>query len=127
MTIDEAKKVLRDNGYFVDNLWNVTDVQGMFECTDDDLIEYTIPTWALGYLINDDVEGLTDEEIESVNKLIDKVYKEFGNASFMLGNDDESVFSYSNDIDSSGTEVIKLFILPSTFGEVITASRYGKR
>jgi hypothetical protein len=81
--------------------------------TDDDLIEYTIPTWALGYLINDDVEGLTDEEIESVNKLIDKVYKEFGNASFMLGNDDESVFSYSNDIDSSGTEVIKLFILPS--------------
>lgn len=35
MTIDEAKKVLRDNGYFVDNLWNVTDVQGIFKCTDE--------------------------------------------------------------------------------------------
>jgi hypothetical protein len=79
----------------------------------DNLIEYTIPTWAVGYLINDDADGLTDEEIQSVDKLVNNVYKEFGNASFMLGNDDESVFSYSNDIDSSGTEVIKLFILPS--------------
>jgi hypothetical protein len=39
MTIDEAKKVLRDNGYFVDNLWNVTDVQVVFECTDDEAQE----------------------------------------------------------------------------------------
>jgi hypothetical protein len=35
MTIEQAKQVLRDNGYFVDNLWNVTDVQVMFECTDE--------------------------------------------------------------------------------------------
>jgi hypothetical protein len=26
MTIEQAKQVLRDNGYFVDNLWHVDDV-----------------------------------------------------------------------------------------------------
>lgn len=35
MTIDEAKKVLRDNGYFVDNLWNVSDVQDRYKCDKD--------------------------------------------------------------------------------------------
>jgi hypothetical protein len=39
MTIEQAKQVLRDNGYFVDNLWNVSDVQGMFECTDEEAQE----------------------------------------------------------------------------------------
>jgi hypothetical protein len=39
MTIEQAKQVLRDNGYFVDNLWNVTDVQEMFECTDEEAQE----------------------------------------------------------------------------------------
>lgn len=26
MTIEQAKQVLRDNGYFVDNLWHIQDV-----------------------------------------------------------------------------------------------------
>jgi len=39
MTIEQAKQVLRDNGYFVDNLWNVSDVQVVFECTDEEAQE----------------------------------------------------------------------------------------
>ena len=33
--IHNAKEVLREAGYFVDNLWNITDVQGRFKCDDD--------------------------------------------------------------------------------------------
>ena len=30
-----AKALLKSHGYFVDNLWSVDDVQGMFDCDDD--------------------------------------------------------------------------------------------
>jgi hypothetical protein len=33
--IYEAKQVLKKEGYFVDNLWSVSDVQGNYECTDE--------------------------------------------------------------------------------------------
>jgi hypothetical protein len=33
----EAKKVLKENGYFVDNLWHVDDVKSKFKCDDDDV------------------------------------------------------------------------------------------
>lgn len=36
MTTQEAKDFLRSEGYFVDNLWHVTDVQDKFECTDEE-------------------------------------------------------------------------------------------
>jgi hypothetical protein len=85
---------------------------------DDDLIEYIIPTWAVGSLINNDDTGLTDEEVEKIDRFVDKVVEQWGNAFFILGDDDdsESYFSYSNDIDNMGSEVMKLFILPSNNG-----------
>jgi len=36
MSVEEAKKVLKDNGYFTDNLWHVDDVKTKFECTDEE-------------------------------------------------------------------------------------------
>ena len=33
--IDQALQLLKDNGYFVDNLWSVTDVQSIFKCDND--------------------------------------------------------------------------------------------
>ena len=33
--IEKAKQLLRDNGYFVDNLWHVEDVKGKFKCDDE--------------------------------------------------------------------------------------------
>ena len=35
IAIANAKLVLKQAGYFVDNLWHVDDVQKMFECDDD--------------------------------------------------------------------------------------------
>ena len=39
MTVEQAKKVLRDNGYFVDNLWHVDDVKLRYNCTDDEVAQ----------------------------------------------------------------------------------------
>lgn len=36
MTIESARQVLRDAGYFTDNLWHVNDVKDRFECEDDE-------------------------------------------------------------------------------------------
>lgn len=33
--IELAKAVLRENGYFVDNLWHVDDVQESYKCDDE--------------------------------------------------------------------------------------------
>lgn len=32
--IKEAKQILKDAGYYTDNLWNVEDVQDIFDCSD---------------------------------------------------------------------------------------------
>ena len=36
MSIDNAKAVLRDAGYFVENLWQVDDVKKHYICENDD-------------------------------------------------------------------------------------------
>ena len=33
--VELAKAVLKDNGYFVDNLWHVDDVKSKFKCTNE--------------------------------------------------------------------------------------------
>jgi len=33
-TIEQAKQVLKDAGYFVDNLWHINDVRDKFKCDD---------------------------------------------------------------------------------------------
>jgi hypothetical protein len=35
LDINEAKRILKDAGYFVDNLWCVEDVQGNYDCTNE--------------------------------------------------------------------------------------------
>jgi len=37
--IEAAKKLLSDNGYYTDNLWQVDDVKSKFKCTDDEAQE----------------------------------------------------------------------------------------
>lgn len=36
MTIEQAKKVLEDNGYFVDNLWHIEDVKSKSDSISDE-------------------------------------------------------------------------------------------
>ena len=37
--IAEAKKLLKDAGYYVDNLWHVEDVKSRFKCDDEEAQE----------------------------------------------------------------------------------------
>ncbi len=37
--IEKAKQVLRNAGYFVDNLWSIEDVQQNYNCTDEQAME----------------------------------------------------------------------------------------
>jgi hypothetical protein len=37
--IEEAKAILKQAGFFTDNLWHVDDVKSRFECEDDDAQE----------------------------------------------------------------------------------------
>ncbi len=39
MNVEQAKAVLRENGYFVDNLWHVDDVKLRWSCTDDEVAQ----------------------------------------------------------------------------------------
>ena len=33
--IEKAKELLRANGYYTENLWNIDDVKNQFKCTDE--------------------------------------------------------------------------------------------
>lgn len=35
ITIEKAKAFLKEKGYYVDNLWNIEDVQCNYDCTDE--------------------------------------------------------------------------------------------
>ncbi len=37
--VEEAKQILKDNGYYVDNLWCAEDVLSNYSCTDDEAQE----------------------------------------------------------------------------------------
>lgn len=34
--VEEAKALLKENGYYTDNLWHIYDVKDNYECEDDD-------------------------------------------------------------------------------------------
>ena len=58
MTTQEAKDFLRSEGYFVDNLWHVTDVQDKFECTDEeaqDVLYWVFSDYFINELINNKI------------------------------------------------------------------------
>jgi hypothetical protein len=47
--IEQAKATLRDAGYFVENLWHVSDVQNDFKCTDEEALEVLKEAVESGY------------------------------------------------------------------------------
>ena len=55
------KDLLREQGYFVDNLWHVSDVQENFKCTDEQA--QNILYWAL----------TSPNVIEYINDMINRV------------------------------------------------------
>ena len=77
------------------------------------LLEFTIPTWALCSLINGDDSGINEEDIEKLNKFVAETVNDYGNAFFMLGeSSEEAYFSWRNDIDGNlGAEVTTLYLI----------------
>lgn len=53
MTVEQAKQVLKDNGYFVDNLWSVRDVQDMYECTEEQAQEVLDRALTNGHIVSE--------------------------------------------------------------------------
>ena len=83
---------------------------------DDNLISFTIPTWAVSSLVNGDDSGLENEDIEKLNKFLDKIVALYGNGFFMIGSDEdmEAEFSYRNDIDGTlGGDVVEMYLRPN--------------
>lgn len=69
--IEKAKAILRNAGYFVDNLWSVNDVKDRFKCDDDtaqDILNGALTNeWIseqIFYTIKDLAEDEGLEEIE---------------------------------------------------------------
>ncbi len=58
--IEEAKKLLRDNGYFVDSLWQTYDVTMNYDCTEEEAHEVL-----LGVFSNESVYDIIWETIKS--------------------------------------------------------------
>jgi hypothetical protein len=42
MELQQARKVLKNAGYQTDNLWQINDVKGRYNCTDEEAMEMLI-------------------------------------------------------------------------------------
>jgi len=62
MTIEQAKDLLKENGYYVDNLWHIDDVKRYGNVSDEEAYEILDST-----LHN-------DYTIETINTLIEQTY-----------------------------------------------------
>ena len=73
MTIEQAKQVLREAGYYVDNLWHINDVMDVFECNEQEAQEVLN-----GALTNDYVMETIHHGIERMIRTITR-RREVGN------------------------------------------------
>lgn len=83
--------------------------------TDDNILEFTIPNWALSSLINGDDSGNEDEDIEKINAFTERIENKYGNAMFMLPDEEDMDlgFRYKNDIDNLGSDCSLLLLNPT--------------
>lgn len=69
--IELAKQILKDNGFFVDNLWHIIDVKDMYECTDEQamkVLEGALTNEAVFNQIWDAIDSKADD-CNLINKL----------------------------------------------------------
>jgi hypothetical protein len=86
MSVEQAKEVLKANGYFVDNLWHVDDVKLRYNCDDDEVAQDVLnraltndatmeQVWfALDMVAQDEGLELVDDEDR---KFVDENLEEF--------------------------------------------------
>jgi len=68
MTIKDAKDVLRQSGYYVDNLWHIDDVQRYGDISDDDAYQVLDSVLQNGYTIEKINEMLEEEFHQQTNQ-----------------------------------------------------------
>lgn len=114
--VDGLQKYLSDIGIIdADDEITMSEIEAEEEEQDDNLYEFVIPNWAMSALINGDFSGLSDEDEDKLNRFIEEVTAEYGNAWFMLPSDDkiDLGFKWRNDIDNLGSDCSLLYIRPS--------------
>ena len=68
-----------------------------------EIFEFICPIYFLGYILNGDPEGLTNEEIERINNVLS------GYSCFSVNG--EPFFTYRNDFNNLGADCITLTAL----------------
>jgi len=58
--IEDAKQVLKEAGYFVDNLWSVEDVQDRFKCDNETAQEILYESLTNEYIVQKIYSAITD-------------------------------------------------------------------
>jgi hypothetical protein len=58
--IEKAKAILREAGYFVDNLWTVLDVQDRYKCDNDTAQEILYESLTNEYIVEKIYSTITD-------------------------------------------------------------------
>lgn len=59
--IEKAKAILREAGYFVENLWHISDVQKDFVCTDAEAYSILYEALTNGYNVDQIFESISEE------------------------------------------------------------------
>ncbi len=74
-----------------------------------DVIEYTVPEWALSALFNGDTSGLEDEDEAAIAAFLknEKLSEQQGHWSYGSENN-EPYFSHTNDIHNLGDTVVDI-------------------
>jgi hypothetical protein len=104
-----------NNWYKIEEPAKIDEVDEVETNDDETILEFTIPDWALSSLINGDNSGLDPEDEEKLKNFVNKVHQRFGNANFMLS-DEENMdlgFKHRNDIDNLGANCSMLLLRPS--------------
>lgn len=72
-------------------------------------IKYTVPTYALSSMVNGDISGLEDREVEAIDSFeaeISRMSRKLGAGSWSYDFSNESYFSHTNDVDSFGNDCV---------------------
>ena len=66
MNIEQAKQVLKDSGYFVDNLWHINDIKDKYNCDSDeqaqDILYNSLTNESVMEYIWDSINIVADEK-----------------------------------------------------------------
>lgn len=81
----------------------------------EDLIDFIVPQYYASALINGDFSGLESDDEQKLNSFIDNVQRKFGNANFMLGDEDDMDLGFMSrsDVDNLGADMMRVYVNPS--------------